>query len=340
MNTTTNTPLKFVMPSWFALVMGLCGLALAWKSATPLLGDTASGVALVLGVLALGVFVVVGVASVVRLLRYPEAVQEDLRHPIRHAFFAAIPISMMLLATVAHALQIRGLGVHVLWLVGSLVQVWVTVWALGSWLQGSPAGKLWPSITPVLFIPVVGNVLAPLAGVGLGYSSWAYAQMGIGLLFWPVVLTLLIARVIQHSPLPDRILPTWMITVAPPAVLGIDMLHAGLPGVSGALWGVALFFVLWASTLAKRMAAQHFALPFWGLSFPLAAFSALSLQLANTPAYDWLYAPALVALAVTSLVILGLVLGTVRGLRNGSLLAPEVVAPIVAAPADTSAPKA
>jgi tellurite resistance protein len=40
----------------------------------------------------------------------------------------------------------------------------------------------------------------------------------------------------------------------------------------------------------------------------------------------------LVALAVTSLVILGLVLGTVRGLRNGSLLAPEVVAPIVATP--------
>ncbi len=330
MNTPSHTPLKFVMPSWFALVMGLCGLALAWKSAAPLLGEVAVGIALVVGVLALGVFVVVGVASLVRLQRYPEAVQEDLRHPIRHAFFAAIPISMMLLATVAHALELRGLAVHVLWLGGSLLQVWVTVWALGSWLQGAPAGKLWPSITPVLFIPVVGNVLAPLAGVGLGYSSWAYAQMGIGMLFWPVVLALLIARVIQHSPLPDRLLPTWMITVAPPAVLGIDMLHAGLPAVAGGLWGVALFFVLWAGTLAKRMVSQPFELPFWGLSFPLAAFSALSLQLANTADYGWLQVPALVALAVTSLVILGLVLGTVRGLRNGSLLAPEVVAPIVA----------
>jgi tellurite resistance protein len=55
------------------------------------------------------------------------------------------------------------------------------------------------------------------------------------------------------------------------------------------------------------------------------------LQLANTPAYGWLQAPALVALAVASLVILGLVLGTLRGLRNGSLLAPEVVAPVVSA---------
>jgi tellurite resistance protein len=39
----------------------------------------------------------------------------------------------------------------------------------------------------------------------------------------------------------------------------------------------------------------------------------------------------LVALAVTSLVIVSLVLGTVRGLSNGSLLAPEVVAPVVVA---------
>jgi tellurite resistance protein len=85
------------------------------------------------------------------------------------------------------------------------------------------------------------------------------------------------------------------------------------------------------------MVSQPFALPFWGLSFPLAAFSALSLQLANTPAYGWLQAPALVALAVASLVILGLVLGTLRGLRNGSLLAPEVVAHIAPTPSEQTA---
>ena len=40
-----------------------------------------------------------------------------------------------------------------------------------------------------------------------------------------------------------------------------------------------------------------------------------------------------VSLALASLVIAGLVLGTLRGLRNGTLLAPEPVAAIQPAPA-------
>ena len=49
------TPLKFLMPGWFSVVMGLAGLALAWRSAEAALGESAVGVSLVLGVLALGV---------------------------------------------------------------------------------------------------------------------------------------------------------------------------------------------------------------------------------------------------------------------------------------------
>jgi tellurite resistance protein len=45
-----------------------------------------------------------------------------------------------------------------------------------------------------------------------------------------------------------------------------------------------------------------------------------------------------VLLALASLLILGLCLGTVRGLRDGSLLAPEPVAPIVPAAATGATP--
>jgi tellurite resistance protein len=61
----------------------------------------------------------------------------------------------------------------------------------------------------------------------------------------------------------------------------------------------------------------------WGMSFPLAAFTALTLRLAQTPDGRWLQMPATLMLAITSLVILGLTLGTWRGLRHGGLLAPE-----------------
>ena len=54
------------MPGWFSLVMGLCGLSLAWHRAQPVLGDMANGIALVAGLLAMGVFGVLLVGGVLR----------------------------------------------------------------------------------------------------------------------------------------------------------------------------------------------------------------------------------------------------------------------------------
>ena len=120
---SSPTPLKFLMPGWFALVMGLCGLALAWHRAHGVLGDMASGVALVIGALALLVFLVLLVASLLRISRYPAALAEDLKHPVRHAFVAAFPVSLLLLATVGVALG----GAS-----GELAGLWRALWWAGS----------------------------------------------------------------------------------------------------------------------------------------------------------------------------------------------------------------
>jgi tellurite resistance protein len=73
----------------------------------------------------------------------------------------------------------------------------------------------------------------------------------------------------------------------------------------------------------RAIREQAFGMPHWGMSFPCAAFTALTLRLAQTPQGAWLHTPALVLLAATSLLILGLTLNTWHGLRNGSLLLPE-----------------
>ena len=332
------TPLKFLQPGWFSLVMGLSGLALAWQAATPLLGEMASGVALVTGGLAALVFVALTVASLRRWQRHAQALEADLRHPVRHAFVATIPVSLLLLATLAHTLGLAGWGVVALWWAGSLLQWWATLWVLGRWLSAMPVASpplgegLWPSVTPVLFIPVVGNVVAPLAGVGLGHEMWSAAQFGVGLLFWPVVLTLTLARRIAHGPLPERLMPTWAITLAPPAVVGLGLLTFGASTLwAVAAWGMALFSLLWVGAQGKRLVGQPFGLAFWALSFPLASFTTLTLKLASTTGESGFQTTGMVLLAITSLVLLGLMLATVRGLRDGTLLAPEPAAPIVPA---------
>ena len=341
MTAASHTPLKFAGPAWFSIVMGLTGLSLAWYRAQPLMGDHAGVLAAVLGAAAALVFAVLAVAAVRRWQRYPQAWRDDLQHPVRHAFVAALPASMILLATVGTAV----LGVqsaftpalNALWIAGAALQWAVTVWVLACWWRpGKAAGAVanpgpgaggfqWASITPVMFIPVVGNVLVPLAGVPLGHADWSAAQFGVGVLFWPVLLVLIVVRIAQQGFWPERLLPSAFIFLAPPAVVGTSLLQMGAPAaLAWGCWGVALFSLLWVGTLLPRIKRLEFGLPHWAMSFPLASTAALSLRLATPGSGMALFALALLALA--SVVVFALLAGTVRGLRQGTLLAPEPVA--------------
>ena len=318
--------LKYLAPNWFAAVMSLCGLALAWDRAVALMGDMAGAGALLLAGGAALVFVALALLSLLRWQHYPEAVAADAAHPVRHAFFATVPVSLLLLATCGVALLGAQPWLAALWWLASLAQFGTTLWVLARWLQADKARQPgWAAITPALIVPVVGNVLAPLAGVTLGAPNWAAAQFGLGVLLWPVLLALLIVRIATHGLWAERLLPTTFITVAPPAVIGSAALQLGAPALLAWMcWGVALFFLLWSLQLGRRLLAQPFSAGFWSLGFPLAALATLSLRLAALqPAAQ---APAMIALALASLVIVLLAIATWKGLREGSLLQPEPVA--------------
>lgn len=321
---TTRAPLKHLAPAWYAVVMGLAGLSLAWHAAVPVLGDGAFAGAVVIGALAALVFVALAAASLWRARRHPEAWSDDLKHPVRHVFVATLPIALILLVTAGVSSGLQGPVLAALWWAGSLAQLSVTVWVMSRWWRGpQPGGLQWAGLTPGLFIPVVGNVLVPLAGVPLGQPEWAAAQFGIGLLFWPVVLVLLLVRLAHQGIWPERRLPSTFIFIAPPAAVGLSALRLGAPVVVGwALWGVALFSLLRVAPLLRRIADQPFGMAHWGMSFPMAALTALTLRLAPAGLISML---GIALLALTSLLIAALTLATVRGLRDGSLLAPETV---------------
>ena len=72
--TSRPAPLKFLAPAWFAVVMGLTGLALAWHRAVPAMGEMAGGVALVVAMAAAFVFVALAVFSLARAGRVELAI--------------------------------------------------------------------------------------------------------------------------------------------------------------------------------------------------------------------------------------------------------------------------
>ena len=308
---------------WFSVVLGLCGLSLAWYRTKPWLGDLAWSISLTIGTLAAVVFVVLLLANGWRILHFPEAVREDLAHPVRHVFVAAIPTSLVLVATVQVTLFGPSALANGLWMLGSATLLVATVWVAQRWLQvGRSPAAFWPTMTPALFIPVVGNVLPPLAGIPLGHDVWSAAQFGVAVLLWPVALTLVLVRIGMVGLWPERLLATTFITIAPPALVGLSGALLGAPLLLVHMaWGVALFFTLLSMTVFRRSVAQPFGIALWCMSFPLSGFAALTLSI--VPDVHGLQMLALAWLGFVTLVIGLLLWRTVLGLVQGYLLQAE-----------------
>lgn len=326
--------LKFLGPAWFAMTMGWAGLAQAWHRAVPLLGEEAHWFAVAAALVATAVFALVLIGLAWRMRVHPAALGEDLRHPLRHPFAAALPVSLLLLALASLTIGGGGGGVDepgygafarlvAQWLFwpGALLQFGATVWVIGRIVRDRLD---WPAVTPVLFIPIVGNVVVPLPAVLLGVPELGWFFFGIGVFFWPIATTLNFIRT-AHLPIPDRVAPSWMILVAPPALVGIALVAQGVAPAAGfAMLGIGALFVVVAILKLRGTASTGFSMAWWGISFPLAAFVTLLEMLAADAA--GLRVVAIAALAAVTLAILWLTSATWKGLRAGTLLAPEPVA--------------
>ncbi|WP_018701358.1 SLAC1 anion channel family protein [Amorphus coralli] len=312
----SSTRLEHFPISFFGMSMGLFGLALALHAAGLV---AASHVA---GWIAFAVFVTLSGLYVAKLVRYPSRVREEWAHPVRLAFFPAISISLLLFATFLHH-SAPGLA-NVVWIVAAVSQAALTLIVVTAWISHRAFGP--GHLSPAWFIPAVGNVIAPLAGVELGHPEVSWYFFSVGLVFWLVLLTLVFNRLIFHDPLPERLRPTLVILIAPPAVafLAWLQLSGGEVGVVGRLLiNIGYFFTALVAIQVPALLRLPFALSFWALSFPLAAITSASFRFAaleNAPVH-WFVGMGLLVLIL--LTIAALVVRTVRAALAGEICQPE-----------------
>lgn len=98
---------------------------------------------------------------------------------------------------------------------------------------------------------------------------------------------------IFHHPLPDKLLPTLFILIAPPAVGFISYLKlaGGLDGFGRLLYFSALFLTLLLFLQIPRFVRLPFYLSWWAYSFPLAALTVATLAMHDVtglPVYGFL----------------------------------------------------
>jgi tellurite resistance protein len=262
--TTTRIPLNT-----FAIGFGLAGLAEVWTASSTSLGVTPFAAQIVWAIAA-AAWLWLLVAHIVRGAHSADSLVGQLRHPAQGPIAALVPTTAMLLAGDLLTFS-RAAGV-ILFLMATAVAALFAGWLVASWLQGGfelesiHGGYLLPTVAASL----VGSGVAAEAGLPL--LGWAL--FGVGVFFWIVMTTLVVIRLAFRPPLPDPLVPTMAILVAPPAVGGIAWFAlTGLNDgpVAAMIAGLVVLLVLVQLALLPIYRRLHFSLGFWSFTFPAAA---------------------------------------------------------------------
>jgi len=321
MTDTAQSRLEHYPVTFFAIGMGLMGLTLAFHAATPFY-PWAEAVSTALLWIGLAVLAVIAFFYLFKLMRYPAAVAWEWHHPVRLAFFPTMSVSLLLAATALSGVYPD--VARVAWMIGVVAQGILTVAVISGWIshRSFEVGHL----TPAWFIPAVGNVIVPVAGAEMGYIETSWAFFAVGMVFWGVLLTLVMNRLIFHDPIPGRLFPTMVILIAPPSVAFVayvKMTGGVVDGFARTLLYVGYFFAVLVLAELPKLAKLPFALSWWALSFPLAALAIASFLFARLEHTMFHQVVASVVLALLVVLVIGLAVRTLMGVVRGEICRPE-----------------
>ena len=307
--------------AFFAIVMGLAGATIAVEKAQHLWGWSSMFSLALLAITSLA-YIAVTLTYALKFMKYPKEVIAEFNHPIRMSFFPATSIGIILIA-IACLEPFPTMALY-LWAIGTLVQLLFTLVILSNWVHHEKF-QIQHS-NPAWFIPIVGNILVPVAGVPLGFPEISWFFFSIGLIFWIVLQTILMNRFFFHPMMPSKLLPTLFILIAPPAVAFISWvkLHNGVLDDAGRIfYYIALFTTLLLFAQIKYFTKVQFALPWWAYSFPMAAITISSMMMLEKLGGVFFASLAPLLLTLLLLLIVVLVFNTIRAMLRGEVCIPE-----------------
>ena len=315
-----NARLPHFPISFFAMVMGLAGLSIAWEH-TQTTFDLPLRLDYALTPFTALIFLLLLVLYLLKLLRHPHEVMLEISHPVKLNFFPTISISLILfsIATLRHQPALS----HLLWSLGTSIHLAFTIYVMNVWIHHNRFEI--HHINPAWFIPVVGNVLVPIAGTAHGYTEISWFFFSIGILFWLVLFTIIINRVLFHHPLPEKLMPTLFILIAPPAVgfISYVKLAGGLDHFAHVLYYSGLFLTLLLLTQAPRFTRLQFYLSWWAYSFPLAAITIATLLMYRLNGEVGFAVIGWLLLSILSLVVTYLLYRTFKAVGGNKICLPE-----------------
>ena len=182
--------LKFFPSMMYAIVMGLSGLTIAYQKAALWLGFPHL-ISEILMYFTTAVFIIISYIYLKKSLAYPKAVSNEFAHPVRINFFAAISISLLMLAIIYK--EQYELISAVFWYPGTLLHFYLTMYTISFWINHN---QQLDHSNPAWFIPIVGNVLVPVGGIGFVDTGILLYFFSVGIFFWIILFAVILNRII------------------------------------------------------------------------------------------------------------------------------------------------
>lgn len=298
-------------PAIFPSLLGLGGLALAWRGATaqleigPVLTRGLSTIAA-----ALIIFAVLSYMAKLRLR--PGVIRDDLLLLPGRAGVSAGVLCIYMLAGIIAPLS-YGLAKAVL-VTGHAVHLLVLALLLPILTSGPRERRV---ITPIWHLHFVGFIVAARVAILMDWQGLADFIMWPALVAAILIWTFSLRQNIALMPAPPM-RPLFAIHLAPLALIGTVAFETGHVGLANILATLSALAILSLLAAGRWLLAAGFT-PFWGaLTFPLAATAGFWVSYAGLGT-DWLGLVTWGVLSLATLVTLSVVARLLLLWANGSL---------------------
>lgn len=319
MKTDLNKRLQYFPITFFSIIMGMAGLTIAlskayhlqWLPEWPFLGMLFITTILFLTIFSLYIY---------KFIMFPEEITNDYQHQIKMNFMPTISISILLLSIAF--LGKWPLISAPLWYIGTILHTILTFHIISKWIRHKFEINFF---NPAWFIPVVGNILIPVAGVEFAPKYLSLFYFSAGVFFWIILSAIAIYRLIFFKTMPKKFMPTLFILLAPPAVAFISYIRItqSYDLIAQAFLMLTYFILILLLFLIKVYKNMPFFLSWWAYSFPLASFTIASIVAFQLTDYFLFKIVSLLGLSSLIIVVLFTSYHTIINIKNKKICIKE-----------------
>jgi len=317
-----------VPPTFFGAVMGITGLAIAWRRAEEILGwpSVFGDLIFLIGAM---VLILMLPTYAAKCILFPGAVRDDINHPIKSAFVGGLPLAICLqLPFISPYYPTAAQGI---WLVTALSGLGLYMYIFSRWFLLE--NKI-ENINAVWFIPGCGSFIISMTGAPLGFVEMGWFYFSIAVTLWVFLSGALMYRYIFCPKLPDALVPTYFVNIVPPGLASMiypmlaggglmDFLTGGeVAAFTRVTYFFALFWLVLCLAMFRMFLKLKFGLGWWAYSFPLDTITAATLMYGATTRNDHLLDLGGILLIASTVVIGGILLQTIYEITRGRVFNP------------------